>query len=257
MVLLKFRTIFLGSFDTPVHGSVVSGNIPVTGWALDDIGIVSVKIKRDPVAGDPGGVIGPDGLVYIGEAVFIRGARPDVEAVYPGYPNADRAGWGYMMLTNFLPGQGNGVIRLHAIVEDTSGQIVDLGVRVITCENAYRVKPFGTIDTPRHGGLISGDAFVNFGWALTPSPKKIPRYGSTINVIIDGKNVGHPTFDQYREDIATLFPGYINSDGAVGYFIFDTTQYENGVLRSLGAQRITKVMLMGLAPVFLRYTTGL
>jgi len=32
---------------------------------------------------------------------------------------------------------------------------------------------------------------------------------------------------QFRSDIATLFPGYNNSNGAVGFFFIDTTQLQN------------------------------
>jgi hypothetical protein len=48
-------------------------------------------------------------------------------------------------------------------------------------------------------------------------------------VWVDGVPLGNPVYNQYREDIATLFPGYTNSDGAVGYFYLDTTRYKNGV----------------------------
>ncbi len=41
--------------------------------------------------------------------------------------------------------------------------------------------------------------------------------------------VGHPTYNQFRPDIATLFPGHANSDGAVGFFYIDTTKLANGV----------------------------
>jgi hypothetical protein len=57
----------------------------------------------------------------------------------------------------------------------------------------------------------------------------IPTDGSTINVFVDGVNTGHPTYNIYRKDIADLFPGYANSNGAIGYFYLDTTAYENGV----------------------------
>jgi hypothetical protein len=58
----------------------------------------------------------------------------------------------------------------------------------------------------------------------------IPTDGSTINVWIDGVNIGHPNkYNSYRSDIATLLPGYANSNGAVGLFYLDTTAYENGV----------------------------
>jgi hypothetical protein len=46
---------------------------------------------------------------------------------------------------------------------------------------------------------------------------------------VDNKFVGRPVYNNYRADIAALFPGYANSNGAVGYFYLDTTVYENGV----------------------------
>jgi Leucine-rich repeat (LRR) protein len=208
-----------GEFATPLQGSTVRSSIPVTGWALDDIGVENVKIYRE----DEGN------LVYIGDAVFVEGARPDVEQAYPGYPMNCRAGWGYMMLTNFLPNGGNGTFILHAVVTDTEGNQVTLGTKTITCDNANAVKPFGAIDAPAQGGTASGSVFRNQGWVLTPPPNAVPTNGSTINVYVDAVNLGHPTYNVYRSDIATLFPGYVNSNGAQAYFDFDTTAYENGV----------------------------
>jgi hypothetical protein len=71
--------------------------------------------------------------------------------------------------------------------------------------------------------------FVNFGWALTQNPYMIPIDGSTITVILDGVPMGHPTYNQYRSDVATLFPGLANSNGAIGFFYIDTTTLANGV----------------------------
>jgi hypothetical protein len=215
-----------GNFDSPSsNGFVVSGAIPVTGWALDNIEVIKVDIWREPIQGD---VASPNGLVFIGDAVFVDGARPDVEALYPGLPFKYRAGWGYQMLTNFLP-QGNGTFRLHAIAHNKAGNLVDLGIKSITVDNAHATKPFGTLDTPAQGGTISGTDSVNFGWALTPQPGMIPTDGSTITVVIDGLLVGHPTYNQFRSDIASLFPGYANSMGAVGFFHINTTTLANGV----------------------------
>jgi len=133
------------------------------------------------------------------------------------------------MLTNFLPAGGNDDFTLYAIAYDGSGHRVELGQKNITCDNAHSIKPFGTIDTPAQGGQASGADFLNFGWALTPQPKYIPTDGSTIWVWVDGVPLGHPVYNNYRSDIAALFPGYANSDGAVGYYYLDTTAYENGV----------------------------
>lgn len=212
-----------GSFDTPTEGSTVRSSVPVTGWALDDVGVESVRIYRATVAGEGGG------LVYIGDAVFVEGARPDIELQYPDYPNNSRAGWGYMLLTYGLPNGGNGTYTLHAIATDVEGNEVTLGTKTFTCDNANAVKPFGNIDTPEQGGVASGSSYVVFGWALTPQPNTIPTDGSTLMVWVDGVPLGNPVYNQYREDIASLFPGYNNSDGAGWYFYLDTTAYESGV----------------------------
>ena len=209
-----------GVFATPIDGSIVRGSIPVTGWVLDDLGVDSVKIYREE----------GNSLVYIGDAVFVDGARPDVEQAYPVYPNNYRAGWGYMLLTNFVfLNQGDGTFTIQAIARDKEGNETALGSKTITIDNANAVKPFGAIDTPGQGGTASGSGFVNWGWVLTPRPNKIPEDGSNINVYVDGVNIGHPTYNIYRPDVATLFPNYANSNGAIGYFYLDTTMFENGV----------------------------
>jgi len=208
-----------GYFETPTDGADVFSSIPVTGWVLDDIGVDSVKIYRSE----------NKDFIYIGDAIFVEGARPDVEIAYPGYPSSYKAGWGYMLLTNFLPNGGNGTFILHAIATDIEGNRVELGQKTIHVDNANAVLPFGAIDSPAQGGIASGTSYRNQGWALTPLPNKIPEDGHTLKVWIDGVNVGNPIYNIYRSDIATLFPGYANSNGAMAYFDFDTTGYDNGV----------------------------
>jgi len=222
-----------GSFDTPPNNTTgIAGAIPVTGWALDNIGVTSVGIYRDRIAGE---TPGSNGLVFVGDAIFVPGARPDVESTYPNAPLNYRGGWGYMLLTNMLPnsggssGSGNGTYNLHAIAMNAAGATQDLGTRTITVDNAQASKPFGTIDTPTQGGSVSGSAFVNYGWALTQNPNLIPTDGSTLMVFVDGASLGHPTYNQYRSDIATLFPGLANSNGAVGFFYIDATTLANGM----------------------------
>lgn len=219
-----------GSFDTPLNNTNnVTGAIAVTGWALSTFIVNSVEIYRDAVGNEPKGKFG---LVLVGTAIFVPGARPDVQARYPNYLNNNQAGWGYQLLTNLLPNKGNGTFTLHAMAYDAGGNIVELGApgKTITCNNAVANKPFGTIDTPAQGGTASGNKFVNFGWALTPGASvMIPRDGSTITVVVDGAPVGHPTYNQYRADIAAAFPDYTNSQGPVGFFYLDTTPLANGL----------------------------
>jgi hypothetical protein len=210
-----------GSVDTPAEDAVVSGELPVTGWAVDDLGLSRVSVFRLPVAGEAS-------PVFVGDATFVPGARPDVMAAFPGRPLNDQAGWGYMLLTNMLPNGGNGVFTLSILASDVDGHSVTIAQRRIICRNSEATRPFGSVDTPGQGATVSG-TIVNFGWALTPQPNIIEVSGSSIDVLIDGVVVGHPTYGLARSDVDTLFPGYRNSGGAVGYYVIDTTRLANGI----------------------------
>jgi hypothetical protein len=219
----------IGFIDTPQDGIVnVAGAIPVTGWAVDDVAVSRVDIFRDAVGSEPAG-----SQIYIGTAAFVAGSRPDIETTYPDAPINYRAGWGYMVLTNMLPDQltgratgGNGQFALHAYAVDVEGIARYLGTKRFAANNTASRRPFGSIDTPTQGGTASGNYMV-FGWAISPRAT-IPIDGSTITVYVDGNALGHATYNNYRSDIATMFPGYANSNGAVGYFPLNTLTLSNG-----------------------------
>jgi hypothetical protein len=221
-VTLPAVTPPFGHVDTPTEGTTVSGEIGFTGWALDAGGVREVRVFRNSVAGEPAGE------VFVGNADFVRGARPDVQAAFPGLPDNDAAGWGFSVLTNMLPNSGNGVFTFSLYATNYAGVSTRIGTRQLTAANAGAVRPFGTIDTPGQGAEVSG-VIVNFGWVLTNSPLGIPVDGSTIDVYVDGVFQGHPVYNQYRSDIATLFPGLVNSNGAVGYFMIDTRLLADGL----------------------------
>ncbi len=167
--------------------------------------------------------------IFLGEAVFIEDARPDVQAAYPTLPRNYRGGWGFMVLTNMLPNQGNGPFTISAHAVDREGHSLSLGSRNITCNNNFASMPFGTIDTPAQGETVSGAAYVNYAWALTQAGKIIPFSGSTITVFVDGAPVGPASYNYYRSDIASFFPGLANTDGPAGFRIIDTTTLANGL----------------------------
>ena len=217
-----------GSFDTPSNlASGIAGSIPVTGWALDDIEVTRVRIMRDAVAGEPAGQ-----LVFVGNADLVEGARPDVQAQYLGMPRATRAGWGYLLLTNFLPNLGNGTFRLTAIAEDADGHTTVLGSKTITVANAASIEPFGAIDTPVQGGTASG-TLTNFGWVLSPAPRRAdPPAGGTVRIAIDGALIANvPSGWTSRSDLQQLFPlaQYPGLPNALGVAAIDTTLMTNAV----------------------------
>jgi hypothetical protein len=212
-----------GWVDVPFDGQQVSGSIAVSGWALDDLEVRRVVIYRDAVSPET------PGLVFVGTAVFIAGARPDVQHAYPSLPLNDRGGWGFLILTNTLPNGGNGGFRIHVFAEDVEGHTTLLASRQIFGRNSTSVLPFGTIDTPGQGETIAGSSYLNWGWALTPQPAMIPFDGSTIAVIVDGAPVGTVTYNLFRPDVSAIFPGLANSNGPVGYRLIDTTGLAEGL----------------------------
>lgn len=204
-----------GEFDTPASGSLVQGSIALSGWALDDIGVTRVELYA--------------GETYIGDATLVEGARPDIETAFSSYPYNDRAGWGFLLLTQSLPNEGHGEYILYARATDTSGNTVTIGWKWIRVDNSSNPQPFGMLETPGPGAITWGAEYENWGWVLTPQPNFIPENGSTIQVLVDGKWVGNPVYNFYRGDIAGQFPGYANSAGAVGYYHLDTTAFQDGM----------------------------
>jgi hypothetical protein len=217
----------VGAFDTPVDQSTgVTGSIAVTGWAMDDVAVINVKIYRTPLSGEG------SALVFIGDATLVDGARPDVAALFPNSPQNTRAGWGYLMLTNFLPSLGNGTFTLHAIATDADGHSTTLGTKTITCSNASATTPFGAIDTPLQGGTATG-TIANFGWVLSRSPNRAdPPGGGTVRIAIDGALIAAvPGGWGTRSDLQALFPAaqYPGINTALGVAGLDTTTLTNGV----------------------------
>jgi sugar lactone lactonase YvrE len=235
-----------GTIDTPTDGATgLSGSLAVTGWALDDVAVSHVRVWRNCVEAidRSRGVCmsphpGAPEAVYIGEATLLPGARPDVEAAYPLLPNAQRAGWGLLVLTNLLPDLtrnlpvgGQGTLQITAYATDLEGRVTSLGTRSVTLNNDGAVLPFGAIDTPGQGETISGTFVPMFGWVLTPdngSGVLMPTDGSTIRAFIDGALVGSVTYDQCRGSVGTPPPtGVLCDDDVSGAFRGDGTRYRN------------------------------
>jgi hypothetical protein len=276
-----------GQVDTPAQDAAdIVGALAVTGWVLDDVSVASVAVYRSCLSLDPTAAcqaIDDRAVVFIAQAALLPGARPDVEAAFPTAPAAQRAGWGLLVLTPMLPhvpaGQprgGQGPIAFHVLATDQAGNRTWLGrsqsdhlaTRVVLANDVI-AKPFGTIDTPGEGAVVSGTV-NNFGWALTPDTDTIngnadiiiPTIGSTMVVFLDGQPVGLVSYDQCRgmagpvvsggaycdDDVANLFgtttpqavgtprvdnpTRHRNLDvgrGAIGVYTIDTTTLANGV----------------------------
>ena len=209
-----------GAFDAPPPAG--SGAVPLTGWALDDIGVASVALYRSPVAGEGGA-----GLVFIGNGSFTDGARPDVAAAFPAAPQKTRAGWGYMLLSNVLPGGGDGTFTFHAYAVDVEGKQAYIGSRDVALANAGADQPFGALDAPWPGEAVSG-VYTFGGWVVAPHPMQITR----VNMILDGQFIGVAHYGLARPDVASVFGGPVAPpDAATAGFRFtlDTRGLANGL----------------------------
>lgn len=233
-----------GAMDTPENNATgVSGAIPVTGWALDDVGVQRVEIWRDcnetidrprsACVAVHGGTTGD--YVYVGQAAFLPGARPDVEALNPSVPEAYRAGWGYLLLTNALPNipagrteGGQGTFTLFAFAVDGDGRYSQLGARTVTLDNDGATLPFGSIDTPDQGGTVTGTLTANFGWAMAQGGRCIDTTSTaSYRVYID--SIARPLVAAEnwfaglaRTDLAAAYPGRCNSDNALAAYYLNT-----------------------------------
>jgi len=228
-----------GQVDTPAQNATgVVGAIGVTGWVVDDVGVANVKVYRTCLAFEHPALcqlVAGNNVVFVGDAVFVPGARPDVEAAFPTYPASHVAGWGFLLLTNMLPNVtaqlgygGQGSLALYVVATDLEGHVTVLGrtqsdhaSTTMTLANASIAKPFGSIDTPAQGGTVSGSA-ANFGWVLTPDSNTVAdatdilmaTNGSAITVFIDGAPVGMVTYNQCRGTVGNPIAAgvYCNDD---------------------------------------------
>ena len=105
--------------DIPTAGSMLSGTVTVSGWALDNASAVGTAISRVQVE--------VDGSV-VGTATYGL-SRPDVCAVYPGRPGCPNVGYSYSLNTSTLSA-GSHTITVTATDSDTPPDSGSMSVNV-------------------------------------------------------------------------------------------------------------------------------
>jgi hypothetical protein len=130
-----------GSFGGIVGGgNAGAGLLPLTGWALDDNGVLAVDVLVD-------------GLVAT-RANYGR-ARAGVTARFPSYPDSALPGFGVQLdTTHYLNGQHTVTVR----VKSRAGEVAFLEPRVINFNNVtHDLAPFGLIEFPKPQAELRGN----------------------------------------------------------------------------------------------------
>ena len=214
-----------GVVDTPAQGATgVSGSMAVTGWALDDIQVLRLVISRNAVAGEGASEI------YIGDATFVEGARPDVAAVNPSVPFNTRAGWGYLLLTNMLPNQGNGTFTLHMDAIDAEGNTTRVGSRTFVERQRQRDAAVRRDRHARAGGQRLGHGVRELRLGADAESEEHPDRRIDDHRLHRWRAVGEARLQQLpARRRRRCSRGSPTPTARSGYRTFDTTTFTNGV----------------------------
>lgn len=146
------------------------GILGVTGWALDDDGVAAVDIYVD------GAIAG---------RAFYGFSRPDVEAVFPGFPDSATGGWAFNLDTSRYP---NGLHSVAALATSVVGERIFLDSAVYEFLNTTaNLVPFGRIDFP----LANTELFGNCDLAGPPRFSVINGFAVDAGIEIGDTGVGY------------------------------------------------------------------
>jgi hypothetical protein len=183
--------------DTPASGSVVSGTVTLSGWAIDFAGgnaisSVAVKVDGNFVGNAMYGTLRPDVCTFVG--------------LRPGCPNV---GFTFSLNT------GNLSLGTHTVTVSAADSFPTpfIGSKSVTIAvtSVPIPPPLVHIDTPAPGATVSGTVAVT-GWAFDTVTSAGTPIGS-VQVMVDGGVVGNATYGTARPDVCVfvgLRPGCPN-----------------------------------------------
>ncbi|EKN71340.1 cell wall hydrolase/autolysin [Neobacillus bataviensis LMG 21833] len=186
-----------GYIDTPTNGSMIKGEMEVSGWYLDTSGVSKIEVLVDGKS--------------LGQAQY-GDPRSDVAKAYPEYQNTN-SGYKYTLNTRKL---NNGQ---HTLTVRETGKNGATNLKSVMV-NVQNPPAKGYIDSPKNSSTIKGEMEVR-GWFLDVSGV------SKIEVLIDGTSIGEAKYGEPRNDVAKVYPEYQNANS--GYnFTLNTKNLTNG-----------------------------
>ena len=190
--------------DQPLNGDSKAGKLAVSGWALSSTGVQRVEIQKS------------DGTVLTSISAF--SPRPDVNAVYPGYPGGANSGFSAAIDTTRFPNGWQTVKVVSYGSTDASGRVGDTVAQTLQI-NINNPPMYMYIDRPSNQGVVRGQVELT-GWALNVSGLK-----SVVVRKADGTTIKSISDFYLRSDLPTVFPGYPS-----GYQAGFTTQLDSTLL---------------------------
>jgi len=230
-----------GWIDMPGAAGIenFTGSVPVTGWAIDDSGVIDhidFLIDGQIVAGAVGRGE-PSTAIY-------GSTRPDIQAAFPDVP--------FSLYTGFVANVDatkllNGVHVVSVVATDAEGASREIGSRTVLVNSiGFNMGPFGQIDFPLDkasmlcevvaGGTCPSPCIptgttlvVNpvAGWALDVGSALDRGQVSYVELLLDGAIVANTRTDCIqlgqtlnncyginRPDVARAYSGYVNADNA-------------------------------------------
>ena len=188
--------------DAPLGSAVVSGQIAVSGWAVNRVDTVT------------GVSIAVDGVV-MGSAQY-GGSRPDVCTFFQSAYNCPNVGWNYTLDTGLL---SNGPHVVQAIENAGLGKaVVSRTINVVNPVSSTTL----CIDLPSASAQYGGKVQFS-GWAIDNASSI-----ASVSVSVDGVPIGPAVYGNSRPDVCAVYPGRAGCPSVGWMFSLDTTQFVNG-----------------------------
>ena len=238
-------------FVEGIHGgqnqNAGGGVLPITGWALDDDGVERVELYVDGVVA---------GLADYGRN------RPDVELVFPGYPDGALVGFGMFLDTTLY---SNDLHQISArVTSNITGEQTWLNSVTIQINNdTSNLAPFGAITFPNPSSEFYGTCDLSdssrrlsvvSGWALDVGIENGDTGVKYVELLINGGLYANTVTSCFSDpdwggltncyglqslDVERIFPTVANSPHARFRFVLDVGWLISEIGYSQGFHEIT------------------
>ena len=133
----------IGHVDLPPSGEqAVNNAVRFEGWAMSRSGEYEVHVERDPRPGDHAEQLNARGRIPLGMATRTLGARPDVSAAFPDYPDHHRVAWNFELRREAISESLNFRAVVHVVAVSQAGPAADLGSRALHFASAGAAPPY-------------------------------------------------------------------------------------------------------------------